>query len=375
MVSMWFGSGGTRGRALRTGVLVAAQASALFVGAVGAHTLATENDPATWLSQRFASPAAEVCEVAPGAMSVADVAARVNPAVVTITNLQQNAGRGNNDDAAMPVGTGSGFIIDQTGRVVTNAHVVEGADELIVEFQDGATVPATLIGRDEIQDVAVIQLDLTDGTELPGVVTLGDSTTVRPGDQVVAIGSALGEFSNTVTEGTVNAVGRSLGGYGLSNLIQHDAEIWHGNSGGPLVNMQGEVIGVNSAGVSGDAAGAELMPARISFAIAINPVQVLVDDLIADGVVSRPYLGITGEPTVNGHLVVEVVEDGPAAAAGLRADDIITAINGVTLNRRSILLDQLFEYQPGDTVTLTVERDGQELTLEVVLGERPELTD
>ena len=365
---------GSGGRSLRTVALIAAQATSLLVGAAGAHALANNEFPASWLTSLLAGPATQSC-VVEGELSVADIAERVNPAVVTITNMQQLSQRGNDDESAVPVGSGSGFIIDAEGHVVTNSHVVADAVELSVEFHDGTTVPATVVGQDEMQDIAVIQLALTDGVELPGIVPFGDSSLVRPGDRVVAIGSALGEFTNTVTEGTVNAVGRSLGGYGLSNLIQHDAEIWHGNSGGPLLNMHGEVIGVNSAGISDEAADSAIDPARISFAVAINPARDLVDVLIAQGFVARPYLGIDGQPDANGHLVAEVVDDGPAATAGLEPGDVITAIDGEPLSRRTNLIERLFEHEPGQTVTLTVERDGEELTIEVVLGERPAASD
>jgi 2-alkenal reductase len=365
---------GPGGRSLRTVALIAAQATSLLVGAAGAHVLANNQFPANWLTSLLAGPTTQSC-VAEGELSVADIAERVNPAVVTITNMQQLSQRGNDDESAVPVGSGSGFIIDAQGHVVTNSHVVADAVELSVEFHDGTTVSATVVGQDEMQDIAVIQLTLTDGVELPGIVPFGDSSLVRPGDRVVAIGSALGEFTNTVTEGTVNAVGRSLGGYGLSNLIQHDAEIWHGNSGGPLLNMKGEVIGVNSAGISDEAADSAIDPARISFAVAINPARELVDVLIVNGFVARPYLGITGQPDADGHLVAEVVADGPAATAGLEPGDVITAIDGEQLGRRTNLIERLFEHEPGETVTLTIERDGEELTIEVVLGERPAASD
>jgi 2-alkenal reductase len=366
-------SGGVGGRGLRTAALVAAQATSLLIGAAGAHALSGAESPVQWLGRALAGPAAQMCEVG-DTLSAADIAERVNPAVVTITNLQAFSQRGDDGDA-VPVGAGSGFIIDGEGHVVTNAHVVAGAVELSVEFHDGTTVDAKVIGLDEFQDIAVIRLSLPAGVDLPGIAPLGDSTLVRPGDRVVAIGSALGEFTNTVTEGTVNAVGRSLGGYGLSNLIQHDAEIWHGNSGGPLLNMQGEVVGVNSAGISDEEAESVLDPARISFAVAINPARELVSELIVKGVVVRPYLGITGQPDAAGHLVAEVVEGGPAAVAGLEPGDLIIAIDGESLNRRTNLLERLFDHAPGDTLTLTIERDGEELAIEVVLGERPAESD
>ncbi|MDP9365075.1 MAG: S1C family serine protease [Chloroflexota bacterium] len=297
-------------------------------------------------------------------LSVADVAEQTNPAVVTITSESEGFGA-----QQVPVGAGSGFIVDAEGRVVTNEHVVDGADELSVEFFDGTTVPATVVGRDEIQDIAVVQLDLSGGQEVPGTVAFGDSDAVRPGDRVVAIGSSLGEFTNTVSDGTVGAVGRELANF--QNLIQHDAEIYPGNSGGPLLNLAGEVVGVNVAGVGGGDSPIDVAPARLGFALAANDVREVVDQLVATGEVVRPYLGIVGDPTDDGQVVVEVEGGTPAAEAGLEAGDVITAIDGQALDGQTSFLDLLLERAPGDTVALTIERDGAEQEIEVVLAERP----
>jgi len=269
------------------------------------------------------------CDVPAEDLSVADVAERVNPAVVTLTNLQNGGGaeaipgisgipgigdipgmpadpgQGDAPGGAMPVGTGSGFIVDEAGHVVTNAHVVDGSDKLSAMFEDGTKVDATLVGKDDLLDIAVVQLDLPAGKDVPGVACFGDTDTLRPGDQVVAIGSALGEFTNTVTEGTVNAKGRDLDGYGMNSLIQHDAEIWHGNSGGPLLNLKGEVVGVNAAGISSDQMGTA--PADIAFAIDGNAAKDVVSQLIEHGSVDRPFLGIQGQPLPLGHMVDDVV--------------------------------------------------------------------
>ncbi|HYO28958.1 MAG TPA: trypsin-like peptidase domain-containing protein, partial [Thermomicrobiales bacterium] len=271
---------------------------------------------------------------------------------------------------ARPTGTGTGFIVDLAGYVVTNAHVVDGANSLSVAFEDGSEVDATLVGQDDLLDIAVVQLDLPAWREVPAVACFGDNETLRPGDQVVAIGSALGEFTNTVSDGTVNAKGRTLsGGYGLASLIQHDAEIWHGNSGGPLLNLRGEVVGVNAAGISGGMMGTA--PADIAFAIEGNAARESVESLIEDGTVERPYLGIQGEALPLGHMVDEVVADGPADEAGLLPGDIIVAIDGQAVNRQTTLLDLLLDRSVGDAVEVTIDRDGAEQTVSVTLGERP----
>ena len=357
----------------------------------------------------------------PTEMSVADVAEKINPAVVTILNLQpigesdltglhgiegfpgmpeipgipgieglpgdEEAPGADDDDAAqiedssdddtlVPVGTGSGFIVDEIGHVITNAHVVAGAEELTVALSDGTEAPATLVGSDALLDVAILQVDLPEGESVPSIATFGDSSALRAGDQVIAIGNALGSFPNTVSEGTVNATDRAFPNEGgLTTWIQHDAEIWPGNSGGPLLNLRGEVVGVNTAGIGSGAMGTDTGSADMAFAVEGNTVCRAAADLLANGEIIWPYLGIQGEATSEGQSVVEVVEDGPSAAAGLEPGDVITAFDDQEITRQSSLLDLLFGREPGEVVTLTVERDGDPQTFEVTLGERPEVTD
>ncbi|MCD6058847.1 MAG: 2-alkenal reductase [Thermomicrobiales bacterium] len=350
-------------------------------------------------------------------MSVADVAEKANPAVVTILNLQpfsqadlsgisgiegfpdlpqlpgidelpgseqgpddDGDGTGQVDDSVdsdtlIPAGSGSGFIVDESSHVITNAHVVGGAEELTAVLSDGSEVPATVVGSDELLDVAILKLELPAGESVPGIATFGDSSSLRAGDQVVAIGNALGSFPNTVSEGTVNATDRSFPSEGgLTTWIQHDAEIWHGNSGGPLLNLRGEVVGVNTAGIGSGMMGADSGSADMAFAVEGNTVCSAAADLLANGKITWPYLGIQGEATAEGQSVVEVVEDGPSAAAGIEPGDVITVFDGQEISRTNSLLDLLFGREPGDVVTVTVERDGASQTFEVTLGERPEVT-
>ena len=207
-------------------------------------------------------------------------------------------------------------------------------------------------------------------------MTFGDSSSLRAGDQVVAIGNALGSFPNTVSEGTVNATDRSFPAEGgLTTWIQHDAEIWHGNSGGPLLNLSGEVVGVNTAGIGSGMMGTDTGSADMAFAVEGNTVCRAAADLLANGKITWPYLGIQGEATADGQSVAEVVEDGPSAAAGIEPGDVITAFDGQEITPKNSLLDLLFGREPGDVVTVTVERDGAPQTLQVTLGERPEETD
>jgi S1-C subfamily serine protease len=199
---------------------------------------------------------------------------------------------------------------------------------------------------------------------------------MRAGDQVIAVGNALGSFPNTVSEGTVNATDRSFPSEGgLTTWIQHDAEIWHGNSGGPLLNLQGEVVGVNTAGIGSGMMGADTGSADMAFAVEGNTVCSAAAELLANGEILWPYLGIQGEASAEGQAVVEVVEDGPSDEAGIEVGDVITAFDGQEINRQNSLLDLLFGRDPGDEVTVTVDRDGEIESFQVTLGERPEITE
>jgi 2-alkenal reductase len=407
---------GQRASRLRRVALTGALAPALALGAAGLGVLPGGILPTGVTAQSvidggscdaFSAPAtAQAAE-----MSVADVAEKVNPAVVTILNMQPisqadlsgisgiegipdlpqipgvnglpGSDQGPNDngnsadsDTLVPVGSGSGFVVDDTGHVITNAHVVAGADDLTAVLSDGSEVPATVVGSDELLDVAILKLDLPAGEKVPGIVTFGDSSSLRAGDQVVAIGNALGSFPNTVSEGTVNATNRSFPTEGgLTDWIQHDAEIWHGNSGGPLLNLRGEVVGVNTAGIGSGMMGADTGSADMAFAVEGNTVCRAAADLLANGKIDWPYLGIQGEATADGQSVAEVVEDGTSAAAGIEPGDVITALDGQDISPKNSLLDLLFEHEPGDVVTVTAERNGAPQTFEVTLGERPEATD
>jgi 2-alkenal reductase len=197
--------------------------------------------------------------------SAVDIVEQVGPAVVTVINEQRF--NDNEGTELEPVGSGTGFIIDDQGHIVTNWHVVDGGDNFEVIFADGTTVSAELVGTDEVSDLAVVKVD----GDLPGVVSLGDSDALKPGQPVLAIGSPLGAFTNTVTQGIVSAIGRDFpGSQTYTNLIQHDAAINPGNSGGPLFNFAGEVVGVNTLGIPQASTG-EIVQG-VFFAIPYNTV-------------------------------------------------------------------------------------------------------
>jgi len=314
--------------------------------------------------------------------NIADMVEDVNQAVVTVINKQTFAGFGQSSSELQPAGSGTGFIVSDDGYIITNNHVVEGSDSLSVLFVDGTEVDATLVGTDAITDIAVIKID----QRVPATVEIGDSSTLRVGEDIVAIGSALGEYTNTVTQGIVSGLGRSLdsqGGAGMENMIQHDAPINPGNSGGPLLNMQGQVVGVNTAVVRQAEPG--VTAEGLGFAIPSNTVKDIASQLIENGQVVRPFLGISYQlinpqiaaaqnlPVDHGAFIADVVAGGPAATAGVQANDIVTAIDGQEISQTTSLQDILFQHKPGDTVELTIARGttGETVTVQVTLGTRP----
>lgn len=312
--------------------------------------------------------------------AVEDAVTKVGPAVVTVVNhLQPQQTFGFSTDSA--TASGSGVIISQDGYLLTNNHVVEGAQSLEVIFRDGQSVSAKLIGTDPFADVAVLKVD----GPVPGVAELGNSDLLNPGEAVIAIGSPLGDFKNTVTVGVVSATGRSIetdNNYKMEDLIQTDAAINHGNSGGPLVNLAGQVVGINTLVIRGNANSSD-QAEGLGFAIAANTVKAVSDQLIAKGFVSHPYLGITwglitpsiaqanGLTAQWGIYVKDVGQGSPAEQAGLQVGDILTQINGTPLDGDHPFINTLLNFSVGQQVQLTVMRGQQTLTLKATLGERP----
>ena len=319
--------------------------------------------------------------------AVRQVAQQVRPAIVQITNLQQQQPGVVTSGGAIPSGVGSGVIYDPQGHILTNNHVIAGAQQLQVSLPDRRSFPATLVGADPQSDLAVVQIQ---ADNLP-IAPLGDSTQLQVGDWVVAIGNALAlPGGPTVTQGVVSALGRTVqepgntpnsSGPFLFDAIQTDAPINPGNSGGALVNLDGQVIGINTL-VAGQAEPG-VQAQGIGFAIAIATARPIADQLVSKGRAVHPYLGIQYgalTPAIaaqlrtsvhNGAVVGSVVPGSPAAAAGLRAGDIITAINGQPLEEESSLAQILGQRLPGDTATLTVVRGGQSQDVSVTLGEAP----
>jgi len=262
--------------------------------------------------------------------------------------------------------SGSGFIITSDGYIVTNNHVVEDVDTLYVILSDGTEVPAEVVGRDVFADLAILK---TDG-QMPAVAVLGDSDQLKPGETVIAIGSPLGDFRNSVTVGVISATGRMIDtgqGYEMENLIQTDAAINSGNSGGPLVNLAGEVVGINTLVVRGSGMSSAIAEG-LGFAIPSNTALLISQQIIEQGYFARPYLGVQVQhinPDIAaryelsvewGAYVTRVGANSPAAKAGVQTGDIILRIGEKGLDENTQFLNALFYYQPGDQVEIEVLR-------------------
>ena len=269
-------------------------------------------------------------------------------------------------------GSGSGFLIDAQGHVVTNEHVVEAGSEYTVTLgEDGQELPAKLVGEDPSTDLAVLEVDPQDVPAEVKPLELASSADLRPGDEAIAIGSPFG-LSGTVTTGIISALDREIdspNGFTIPGAVQTDAAINPGNSGGPLLDTQGRVIGVNS-----QIASSSRQSSGVGFAVAVDTVKEVVPELIKGGKIERAYLGVSTqeEPGSPGAVVVAVQPGGPAEGSQLQTGDRITKLDDREVDNPSDLSTGILDYKPGDRVTLTVDRNGQETTIDVTLGTRPD---
>ena len=272
---------------------------------------------------------------------------------------------------------GSGFILTADGYILTNYHVVESSDSIKVTTYDGTSYDAQLIGYDESNDIAVLKIDATDLTP----VVLGDSDTLNVGDSVVAIGNPLGELTFSLTAGAISALDRpvTLSSGTTMNLMQTDCAINSGNSGGALFNMYGEVIGITNAKYSSSSSSSEASIDNIGFAIPINQVRSIVESIIQNGYIIKPYIGVSVSDVSSesqsyglpqGAAVRSVVDGSPAAEAGLQENDIITAANGDAITGSNDLVKLVKAASAGDTLELTVYRQGQTVTVTLTVGEQ-----
>jgi putative serine protease PepD len=261
---------------------------------------------------------------------------------------------------------GSGWVYDENGDIVTNQHVVDGAESMKVTFWNGKTYDAHIVGSDASTDLAVVKVDAPASMIHP--LQVGDSSALQVGDSVVAIGSPFG-LQETVTSGIVSALHRTMtspSNFTISDSIQTDAAINHGNSGGPLLNSNGEVVGVN-AQIAGNTGG----NVGVGFAIPSNTVHNVVTQLISSGKAQHAFLGVTIDSTANDALIAGVRGGTPAAKAGLRKGDVVTSLGGKKITNPDELASVINGFKPGDSVSLTYVRGGDSHTVQVKLATRP----
>jgi putative serine protease PepD len=354
-----------------------AVAMAIVVGALAvAGVIDDDHDSGTAATSVVPTPTASNGKPIPPAAPtrVSQIYKNVSPGVVFVES--SSSGGGANSLLGQGGGnaaTGSGFVYDDQGHIVTNDHVVEGFDTFSVRIgSNSKPLPVKLVGKDPSSDLAVLKVD-------PGAVpgglhplTLGDSTTLQPGDEAIAIGSPFG-LEGTVTQGIVSALGRTItapNGFPIADAVQTDAAINPGNSGGPLLDSAGRVIGVNSQIKTNGNSDAN---SGVGFAVPVQTIKQVVPQIKSGGTIKRAYLGVQNSDSQDdsGAVVQEVVPGGPSDSAGLQQGDKITAVNDKPILTSDDVSAAISNLKPGQTAKLTVDRNGQQRTLNVQLGTRP----
>src|SRR3954469_24751763 len=361
----------------RTTAALVAVALASGAGGAAVYGLAGGGSSSTTTALATPVPAAHPAAAVKtsGGLSVNQIYRQTNAGVVDIKVRQsasagpdQFGGGGGNGSGQESQAEGSGFVIDSDGHIATNQHVVDGATSITVTFADGKTASAKVVGTDPSTDVAVIKVDAPKSELHP--LTFADSNDVQVGDGTVAIGSPFG-LENTVTTGIVSALDRTIqapNNFTISGAIQTDAATNHGNSGGPLLDSAGHVIGINSQ-IESDSGGND----GIGFAVPSSIVQRVAQQLVSGGKVAHAYLGVQLSDATSGAgaSIGQIAGGGPASDAGLRTGDVVTAIDGKALGGADALVNAVDAHKPGDQVTLTVRRGGDTSQIKVRLGTRP----
>jgi putative serine protease PepD len=352
----------------RTSIVIAAAALAAGVGlGAGSYAGLAAGDATTTVVETTSQDTEAAA--ATTSLSVGEIYTRTYEGVVEITTTSSGS------SPAFPFGgeqtqeaTGSGFVYDEDGHVVTNYHVVDGASAITVTLADGSEYEATVVGSDASTDLAVLKIDAPASVLHP--LTLGDSSALAVGDGVVAIGSPFG-LEETATSGIVSALNRTISSqnrYSISDAIQTDAAINSGNSGGPLLNLQGEVIGITSQ-IESESGGND----GVGFAIPSNTVRSVVDQLISGQEVEHAYLGVSIQTPSEGSgaEIADLTSGSPAADVGLETGDVITAFDGQKITSPDDLTSAVSAKKPGDKVEITYLRNGETQTTDVTLGSRP----
>jgi putative serine protease PepD len=346
--------------------IVVVLAAALVVGAAGAATYAALAPDATKTIVRSVTASSGEPAARTTALTVNEIYSRARRGVVEITTTSTASSPtpfGREEQQAQ----GSGFVYDTDGHVVTNDHVVDGAESVKIRFWNGSTYDARVVGTDASTDLAVLDVDAPAGVLHP--LSLGDASKIEVGDGVVAIGSPFG-LEGSLTSGIVSALHREItapNNFTIDDAIQTDAAINHGNSGGPLLDMHGLVIGVN-AQIESESGGND----GVGFAIPATTVRTIVSQLLATGSAEHAYLGVVVETASGGVELREVRRGGPAADAGLRGGDVVRRIEGKRVTTADALRAAINARKPGDSIEMVYSRDGERHTVSVNLGRRPD---
>jgi putative serine protease PepD len=339
--------------------------AAACVGAGGgAVAYATLSDGSTVVKQVTVQPSEPIASSS-APLSVNQIYRRAYRGVVEIT-VTTSAAASPFGGSGTAKAQGSGWVYNSSGNIVTNEHVVDGASSISVRFWNGKTYSASVVGTDKSTDLAVIKVDAPSSELHP--LSVGNSGDLQVGDGVVAIGSPFG-LEETVTSGIVSALHRAIeapNNFTINDSVQTDAAINHGNSGGPLLNAQGQVVGVN-AQIRSDSGGNE----GVGFAIPSSTVRSIATQLISTGKAVHAYLGVAIDATASTARIASVKAATPAAQAGLKAGDVVTAVDGTSIASGDDLTRAIDSHKPGDTITLKYRRDGSEHTVDLKLAARP----